>query len=133
MWPRLIGVIYFYVVSAGSLILIVVGIFNSVNFVVNSTQFDKYPLRYGVQNCDYLSNKYLRDPMGPYPANIAPEASISAEEMAEQQKVCEEQQELDRVQHRVDYLRDSITFLTVGIILFLIHFPRAIKMSKEKI
>ena len=44
MSEKTIATIYFYVISAASLALIVIGIFNIVNFLINSTQYEKYPL-----------------------------------------------------------------------------------------
>jgi hypothetical protein len=134
---KTIATIYFYIVSAASLALIVIGIFNGVNFFINSTQFDKYPLRYYGPAVDCETS------FGPYPAKVAPApfgvtgdmnmlATPSAEELRKQKENCEKQQEYDRKQHRVDDIRNTLTFTLVGIVLFLIHFPQARKHSERE-
>lgn len=127
MSGKLIATIYFYLISAASLVLIIIGIFNGVNFLINSTQFEKYPLRYQQGDCEVFGL--------PYPYKIAPEttrfdSSISAGEKQKQVENCEKQQELDRKQHKVEDLKNALTFTLVGLVLFLIHFPLARKQSK---
>lgn len=131
---KTIATIYFYVLSAAAIALIVIGIFNIVNFIINSTQFEKYPLRYGgVSNCEYaVDGSY---PRGPVPAvKMMPpggESTPSAEEIQRAKEQCLKNEEADRKQHKVDDLKNSITFTLVGIVLFLIHFPQARKQSKS--
>lgn len=131
MSGRLIATIYFYLISAASLALIVIGIFNAVNFLINSTQYDKYPLRYGPPGDCEVSGY-------PYPVKIARppdmangEATPSAEEVKRQKELCEKQQELERKQHKIDDMKNAITFTLVGTVLFLIHFPLARKQSRS--
>lgn len=125
-----IATIYFYLISAASLALIVIGIFHGVNFVINSVLYDKYPLRFGpVGDCETFGY--------PYPAKIAPppgvirESTPSAEETKKQKDICEKQLAFERKQQQINDIRDSITFTLVGIILFFIHFPQAKKYSKD--
>ena len=123
-----IGVIYFYLVSAASLVLIVIGLFSAINFVVNITQFKDYPLSsWETGSCEVYPFKGRPVPvMGePMPA------TLSAEETEEQKKFCEEQTATLRQQRRVSDLRDSITFTLIGLILFGIHFPQGRKQSKS--
>lgn len=124
MSGKLIATIYFYLVSASALVLIIIGIFNGVNFIINSTQFEKYPLRYQQGDCGVFGM--------PYPYKITPEtakfdSSISAGEKQKQVENCEKQQELDRKQHKIEDLKNASTFTLVGLVLFLIHFPLARK------
>lgn len=132
---KIIATIYFYVISAASIALIVIGIFNIVNFVINSTQFEKYPLRYGgVSNCEYATDGSFIG-RGPVPAvKMVPpgsESTPSAEEIQRAKEQCLKNEEADRKQHRVDDLKNAVTFSLVGIVLFLIHFPQARKQSKN--
>ncbi len=129
---KTIAIIYFYLISAGAVILMVIGIFNVASFLVNSTQFDQYPLRYGaMSNCD---NRLAPGPYGPTPAKIMPansEATPTAEELQKAKKLCLQNDEADRKQHRVEDLKNAVTFSFVGLILFGIHFPIARKQSKN--
>lgn len=124
MSPKVIAAIYFYLVSAGSLILIVIGIFSIVNFIVNSTQFKEYPLPY-YENCENQIGSAR-----PTSPDANSEASLSASERAEMLKSCQKNLEQRRVQQRVDDLKGAITFTLVGLILFGIHFPLARKQTK---
>jgi len=127
MSGKTIATIYFYLISAASLALIVIGIFNIVNFIINSTQYDKYPLRYPQGSCEVYPYKF-----GPYPAIDVrgTPATPSAEEMEKQKQSCLLQEEVERKQHRIDDLKNSITFSLVGLVLFSIHFSLARKQSK---
>lgn len=122
---KLIALVYFYVISAVSLGLIIIGIFNVGNLVINLTQYDVYPPRYGYDNCEsgYGSK-------APYAAPLQPEASMGAEQAQRQKELCLMQVELDRKQHKLDDVKNSVLFTSIGIILFLIHFPQARKQSK---
>jgi hypothetical protein len=128
---KTIASIYFYVISAAAVALIVIGIFNAINFLINTTQFDKYPLRYGaVSNCEYARDYFGP---GPYPAKLMvppTETSPSAEEMQKNKDLCLKNEEADRTQHRVEDLKNALTFTLVGTILFLIHFPMARKSTR---
>src|SRR5258708_37963110 len=129
MSGKQISLIYFYTISAASLALIVIGIFNTVNFVINVTQYDKYPLPYIGETCDFYGG-------GPVPVKGIMDTPVvgtpSAEEVAKQKKNCEDRLNMERKQHKVDDLRNEITFTLVGTVLFLIHFSQARKHSKER-
>lgn len=124
MNPKIIAAIYFYLVSAGSLILIVVGIFSIVNFIVNSTQFKEYPLPY-YENCE--NQVGFTRPISP---DMKSEASMSAEEREKILQRCQASLDERRIQQRVDDLKGAITFTLVGLILFGIHFPLARRQTK---
>ena len=133
MSGKLIATIYFYLISVGAIILMVVGIFNAANFFVNSTQFEKYPLRWGgVSSCDYGIDGTVPVVRGPMSAKLLPpgaESTPSAQEIQRAKEQCLKNEEDERRQHRVDDIKNAITFTLVGIILFLIHFPQAKKRS----
>lgn len=126
MIGKQVSLIYFYLISAGALGLIVIGIFNSVNFMVNITQYKEYPLRYQ-QDCENIypaSVKIVPPSVGyPFPA------TQSAAEVDVQRQVCQRNVEKQRKQQMLDDLKNSITFSLVGSILFLIHFPIARRQS----
>lgn len=126
MSGKTIATIYFYIISAVSLGLIIIGIFNGVNFVVNSTMYDKYPTRYGpAMDCE--GGSYYPVPMkAPL---IGSESTPSAKDLEKQKQICLTQQDLDRKQHKIDDLKNTLTFTLVGLVLFSIHFPLARKQS----
>lgn len=128
MSGKTIATIYFYIISAASLALIVIGIFNVVNFAINSTQYDKYPLRYPQGSCEGYPYKF-----GPYPAMDVRgmSATPSAQELEKQKQDCLKQENALSKQQKIDDLKNAITFSLVGSILFLIHFPLARKQSKS--
>ena len=131
MSGKTIATIYFYIISAASLALIIIGIFNGVNFVINSTQYDKYPSRFNaVYSCDFPYEGPYR---GPYPVKgLGPEeATPSAADQERSRQQCIKNEAADRKQHQVDDLKNASTFSLVGIVLFLIHFPQARKFSKD--
>lgn len=125
MSGKTIATIYFYVISAASLALIVIGIFNVVNFGINSTQYEKYPLRYPQGNCESFPYKF-----GPYPMGDIRMATPSAQELEKQKQDCLKQENALSKQQKIDDLKNAITFTLVGTVLFLIHFPLARKQSK---
>ena len=129
MSGKTIATMYFYIISAVSLALIVIGIFHGVTFFVNLTMYDKYPLRYGPGGDCEAGFAYPR-PYEVMPAKGV-ESTPSAQEIAKQKQLCIKQQELDRKQHKIEDLEKTVTFSLVGVILFSIHFPLARKQSKS--
>lgn len=130
MTGKQISLIYFYLVSAASLALIVIGIFSIVNFSLNSLYYEKYPLRYFGEDCEY--DPYRYQPKGPYPAEITPNSTPSAEEREEAKRICEKRAGDERLRIKVDDIKNALTFTIVGTVLFLIHFPIARRLSGEK-
>ncbi len=78
------------------------------------------------ESCDFMvpgpSKPMLDVPIG---------SSPSAAEIEKQKTSCEERLELERKQHKVNDLRNAITFTLVGVVLFPIHYPQARKYSKS--
>lgn len=129
MSGKLITLIYFYVISAAALALIVIGIFSTVNFLINITQYDKYPLQYLGEDCENFGTSYSK---GPYPMELESRvATPTAEEERKLKAQCEKRVEQERKQRKVDDIRNSITFSLVGVILFLIHYPQARKHASK--
>ncbi|MBI2022411.1 hypothetical protein HYS97_00985 [Candidatus Daviesbacteria bacterium] len=129
MSGKLIAQIYFYLISAAAIALIVVGIHSTATYLLNSTVYDKYPLMYGAEDCENYGTSFYK---GPYPM-MEPgreEATLSAEEQDRLKKSCEQRVELERKQRQVEDIRNALVFTSVGLILFLIHFPQAKKYSK---
>lgn len=134
MSGKQISLVYFYIVSAAALALIIIGIFNSVNFLINVTQYKDYPLRFQNEDCSSIY---------PVPMKIAPPpaasidqgypiiATQSAEEITRQKELCQKQIDAQRKKQKLDDLKNSITFSLVGLILFLIHFPIARRNSED--
>lgn len=119
MSGKTIATIYFYVISAASLALIVIGIFSTINFLINITQYEKYPLRFPHGSCESYPFKF-----GPYPA------TPSANETEQQKQTCLKQEDVLSKQQKIDDMKNAITFTLVGLVLFSIHFPLARKQSK---
>lgn len=128
MSGKIIATIYFYAISAFSLVLIVIGIFNAANFIINSTQYDKYPLRYPQGSCESYPFKYG----GAVPERLSwePISTQSAQDLERQRQMCLHQEEQERKQHMLDDLKNAITFTLVGLMLFTVHFPMAKKSSR---
>lgn len=129
---KLIGLIYFYVISAVSVGILIFATFSWASLIINLTQYDQYPLRFGTVNCE--TNPYSRGAYPLYPVSEDGKipASMSAEEKENAKVVCREDVEAERKQNKLEDIKNSVTSTLVGIVLFLIHFPTAKKMSKEK-
>lgn len=123
---KLIALIYFYLISAVSIGLLVFATFAWANLIINLTQYGQYPLRYGLENCEYR-------PLvkGPYPVDSLTPATMSAQEKEEAKRICLEQVELERKQQKLEDIKNSAVFTLVGVVLFLIHFPQARRLSKQ--
>ncbi len=106
--------------------MMVMGVFAMVNFVVNSTQYDKYPLGYE-ENCDAFALDSSRMPPG-----VSPQPIILPDDTKRQKEECEKRHANERKRRKIQDLKDTISLALVGIILFLIHFPQARKLSEEK-
>jgi hypothetical protein len=131
MSGKLVGLIYFYVVSAAALALIVIGIFSSVNYLINITQFDKYPIRYRSEaDCENMYSGYGKPISAPGVIDAPIQSTPSAQEIERLKNQCLSQFETERKQQQIDDLKNSITFTLIGAILFAIHFPLARRQSK---
>jgi hypothetical protein len=112
---KIIPTIYFYLLSAVGMILIIIGLFNSVHYIVGITAYDKYPLGYeGGSRCEY----------GPKPVvlegNTEGVSDVEAEKKAKEE--CLKSIETERQNKKVDDLEKSITFTIIGLLVFGGHF-----------
>lgn len=124
---RVISLIYFYLVSIIGIVLLIVGTYNTVTFVVNTTQFDKYPLQYGGEDrCAYTTLPQT------VPDKSATEPSVDKKALEEQRKTCLQTLEMERKQHKVNNLKDAITFSLIGIALIGSHLTLGLRRSKDK-
>lgn len=123
-----ISLVYFYLVSAISLVILFFGVYYSVNLALNLTQFEKYPLFYMAEDCE--ANPFF-NPKGPYPADVTPATNPSAEEIKKQIVTCEKRVENERKQQKINDIKNAASFTIAGLFLFLIHFPLARKHSKS--
>lgn len=128
MFGKKISLVYFYVISAASLALIVIGVFSISNLIINFTQYDKYPLRYQGEDCEFYP--YYGRPMAA-PIDAKLESSPSAQELENQKRICMANQERMRKQQMLEDIRNAILFTGIGTILFGLHFTQARKLSKE--
>ncbi|MCR4305587.1 MAG: hypothetical protein NUV73_00710 [Candidatus Daviesbacteria bacterium] len=132
MSGKQISLVYFYIISAVALGLIIIGIFNSVNFFINVTQYKDYPLRFQNEDCSNI----FPTPVKAIPPALSPNqypvpATQSADEVARQKELCQKQLDQQRKKQKLDDLKNSITFSLVGLTLFLIHFPIARRNSQD--
>src|SRR5258708_3379572 len=105
MSGKQISLIYFYLVSIFSLVLIVVGIYNVATYLINTTQYSEYPLRYQFTDCN--NNPYqFKGPMAPYgvPSAMEP-ATPSADDLQTQKQSCQKQLSVLEKQQQLDDLK----------------------------
>lgn len=119
-FAELIKTIYFYLFSAIGLILVIVGIFQTSEYVVKKFFLPKYDLGYG-ESCDYFGK------IIPAPIDGRQVATTSAEEqkmLDQQKKDCLTRIEEQRAVRQVTDLARAITFIIVGSVVFIFHFRR---------
>lgn len=102
------------------MILLIIGIFNSIHYVVGITAYDEYPLSYGGEERCYVQ---------PAPVEREVQSQESEKEVRER---CLEGLEEERRRTKVDDLEKSIAFTTIGLLVFSSHFYFARKTRKEK-
>ena len=108
---KLIPTIYFYVLSAVGMVLFIIGLFNSVHYVVGVTSYDKYPLRYGAESrCDYM------------PKAVPIEGSSDMQSDTNAKEDCLKSVEKERETTKADDLEKSLAFTIIGFLVFSTHF-----------
>lgn len=113
---KLISTIYFYLLSAIGMVLLIIGLFNSVHFITGIAAYDKYPLRNGTEaRCDYLPQPIPLDGQKIAPSNTKEDCLKSLEK--------------ERVATKADDLEKSISFTAIGLLVFGIHFYYARKQK----
>ena len=120
MNQKLIPTIYFYLLSAIGMMLLIMGLFNSVHYIVGITAYDKYPLRYGAESrCEFI------------PKMVPDINQQSVQSEKEQKDECLKNLEKERINTKIDDLEKSIAFTIIGILIFGIHFYFARKEKKS--
>lgn len=116
---KLIPTIYFYLLSAIGMVLLIIGLFNSVHYITGITSYDKYPLRFGAEaRCDYM------------PKAIPAESSIDTKPDTTKED-CLVSLEKERMTTKADDLEKSISFTVIGLLVFGIHFYFARKQKSS--
>ena len=120
---RLIPTIYFYLLSAIGMVLLIIGLFNSVHFITGISSYDKYPLRQGAESrCDYM----------PVPVSIdGTKEKVATKEKDETKENCLKSLEKERANTKADDLEKSISFTAIGLLVFLTHFHFARKQKSS--
>ncbi|MDP2637448.1 MAG: hypothetical protein Q8P26_00100 [Candidatus Levybacteria bacterium] len=115
---KLIPTIYFYLLSAAGMVLLIIGLFNAVHYVTGITAYDKYPLRFGAESrCDYM------------PKAIPAEGERDAKPDTTKED-CLKSLEKERQTTKADDLEKSISFTAIGLLIFGIHFYFARQQRK---
>lgn len=115
---KIIPIIYFYLLSAVGMVLIIMGLFNTIHYIVGITAYEKYPLRYGEQfRCEYIGK--------PMPIE-GQKDSRSEKEIKED---CLKNLEAQRINTKIDDLEKSVAFTIVGLLVFGSHFYFARRRS----
>lgn len=115
---KLIPTIYFYTVSLIGLVLLIVGIFASIHYVVNVTQYSKYPLGYGLES---RCGQNLSQPV----------KGVAQPMIMENYNSCVQEVEQERQQLKTQDLEKAISFTLIGAVVFGIHFYFARKQSAK--
>lgn len=113
---KLIPTIYFYLLSAVGMVLIIVGLFNASHFIAGTFVYEKYPLRYGTEyeRCEYRSELVGID--------VKPQAAFSKED-------CYKGLESERQQKKVEDIENALAFTLIGLFIFSLHFYFARKQK----
>ena len=119
---KLIPTIYFYVLSAVGMVLFIIGLFNSIHYIVGITAYDKYPLRYGAESrCDYMPRAV--------PIVEGTKETIETKETEGAKEDCLKSLEKERETTKADDLEKSIAFTIIGLLVFGSHFYFARKQK----
>ena len=120
---KLIPTIYFYVLSAVGMVLFIIGLFNSVHYVVGVTSYDKYPLRYGAETrCDYMPRAVSLE---------GPRETQDTKGTEDAKKDCLKSLEKERETTKADDLEKSLAFTIIGFLVFSTHFYFARKQKSS--
>ncbi len=108
---KLIPTIYFYLLSAIGMVLLIIGLFNATHFITGITSYDKYPLRQGAESrCDYM------------PQPVLSGETKATKGIDETKENCLKSLEKERATTKADDLEKSISFTAIGFLVFLTHF-----------
>jgi len=122
--PSIIKTIYLYVFSGVGLALILFGSYTGIQYGVNVTQFDKYPLQQWEEGqCRYPNIGFS----AAKPVTEERSATPSAEEIDKQEKQCTENQERQRKIKQTQDLTHAVAMLFLGALVFVPHWTLARK------
>ncbi len=109
-FQRLIPTIYFYIMSAVGMVIFIIGLFNTFHFVTGVVFYEKYPLYVGAETqCDFRPNP------------------VDIKNLAQSKEECLKSLEEQRTHQKTDDLEKAISFTTIGLLVYLIHFTFARK------
>lgn len=109
---KLVPSIYFYTVSLIGLVLLIIGIFSDIHYLVNISSDSKYPLPYAVdQRCII--------PSAPIPSGTVEKQSP---EQSNAYQTCLSGIEEERTTTQRNDLEKALSYTLVGFIVFGIHF-----------
>jgi hypothetical protein len=115
---KLIPTIYFYLLSLIGFILLIIGIFSCIHFIIGITIYNKYPLPNGMENqCMYS--------VPPLPAGDKQQLPMYKDQYANCTKNLEEQ----RIFTKNQDLEKALSFTIIGLLVFGIHFYFARKQK----
>ena len=100
------------------MILLIIGLFSVIHYVVGVSAYPKYPLQYGNE--------------GRCSLQMLPVGEKSAVTPQEMRKECLRDLENERVITKADDLEKSISFTLIGLAVFGIHFYFARKIKKTE-
>lgn len=111
---KLIATLYFYTLSLIGFVLLLIGVFDSIHYYVGATQFPEYPLGYST------ASRCL--PAAPLTQNDKMQLENSTYYIDCMKGVAQDREELQTTD-----LEKAISFTSIGLIVFLIHFYYARK------
>jgi len=114
---KLIPTIYFYILSLVGMVLLIIGLFTTVHYIVGVSAYPKYPLPYG--NESRCTMMFVPDE----------KSSVSPEQVKND---CLKDLEGERVITKANDLEKSISFTLIGLAVFGIHFYFARKTKKTE-
>lgn len=102
------------------MVLLIMGLFNSIHFITGITVYDKYPLGLGTEaRCDFR----------PQPVSVDGTKIIQQDTNAKND--CLKSLEKERQTTKANDLEKSISFTAIGLLVFAIHFYFARKQKSS--
>lgn len=109
--PKLIPSIYFYSVSLIGLVLLIIGVFSDIHYVVNITSGPVYPLPYGLdQRCIMPAPPVPSETPQKQPTDTA--AYTTCIKSVEEERVLTQRNDLEK----------ALSYTIIGLLVFTIHF-----------
>ena len=110
MLKQSIPTIYFYLLSAVGMVLLIIGLFKTTHFLSGVMFFDKYPLQsYSETRCENM----------PQPVT---ENGKTLPLQKETMDLCLKSLEKERLATKQNDLEQSISFTIIGLLVFSTHF-----------